>query len=65
MTAGPILLVEIISVAKLLVSVHFFVLKREKHTLSYIQKKFEGDKNNRFFFFSNLFCGSTCFLPQH
>ena len=33
---------EIISIAKLLVIVHFFVLKHEKQTLSYIHTKFEG-----------------------
>ena len=55
-----LLLIEIISIAKLFIIVHFFVLKHEKQTLSYIHTKFEGDKNN-VFFFSNLFCGSTRF----
>ena len=46
-----LLLIEIISVAKLLIIVHFFVLKHEKQTLSYIHTKFEGDENHSFFFF--------------
>ena len=54
-----LLLIEIISVAKLLIIVHVFVVEHEKQTLSYIHTKFERDKNK--FFFSNLFCGSTCF----
>ena len=44
-----LLLIEIISVAKLSIIVHFFVLKREKQTLSYIHTKFEGDENKVFF----------------
>ena len=63
MTSGFVfflLLIEIISIAKLLIIVHFFVLKHEKQTLSYVNTKFEGDRNT-FFFFSNLFCGSTRF----
>ena len=62
MTSGVfffLLLIEIISIAKLLIIVHFFVLKHEKQTLSYVYTKFEGDRNT--FFFSNLFCGSTRF----
>ena len=55
-----LVLIEIISIAKLLIIVHFFVLQHEKQTLSYIHTKFEDDKYNRIFF-SNLFCGSTCF----
>ena len=43
-----------------MITVHFFVLKREKQILSYIHTKFEGDKK-KCFFFSNLFCGSTRF----
>ena len=54
-----LLLIEIISIAKLWIIVHFFVLKHEKRTLSYIHTKFEGDRINSFF--SNLFCGSTGF----
>ena len=53
-----LLLIEIISVAKLLIIVHFLVWKYEKQTLSYIDTKFEGDRNT---FFSNLFCWSTRF----
>ena len=41
-----LLLIEIISIAKLLIIVHFFVLKHEKQTLSYIHTKFEGNKND-------------------
>ena len=55
-----LLLIEIISIAKLLIIVYFFfVLKHEKQTLSYIHTKFEGVKNE--FFFFCLFCGSTGF----
>ena len=54
-----LLLIEI-TIAKLLIIVHFFVLKHEKQTLSYIHTKFEGDRNNSFIF-SNLFCGGTRF----
>ena len=53
-----LLLMEIISITKLFIIVHFFVLKHEKQTLSCIHTKFEGDKNTSFFFFSSLFCGS-------
>ena len=64
MTSGGfffLLLIEIISIAKLLIIVHFFVLKCEKQTLSYIHTKFEGDKN---IFFSKLFCeGTTSSAP--
>ena len=61
MTSGFffLLLIEIFSIAKLLIIVHLFVLKHEKQTLSYIHTKFEGDRNTSFF--SNLFCGSTRF----
>ena len=48
-------LIEIISIAKLLIIVHFFVSKQEKQILSYIDTKFEGDKNNFFFFFFFFF----------
>ena len=42
----------------------FLVLTHEKQTLGYIHTKFEGDKNNKFFFFfSSLFCGGTSFSP--
>ena len=58
------ILIEIISVAKLLIIVHFFVLKHEKQTISCIHTKFEGDKNTSFLF-SNYFVGTTVFLPQH
>ena len=54
-----LLLIEIISIAKLLIIVHFFVLKHEKQTLTYIHTKFEGDKSK--FFFLHLFCRCTCF----
>ena len=53
------LLIEIISIAKLLIIVHFLVLKYKKQTFSYIHTKFEGDRNTCFF--SNLFCWSTRF----
>ena len=46
---------------KIWIIVHFFVLKHEKQTLSYFHTKFEGDRNNWVFFFSNMFCGSTRF----
>ena len=45
------LLIEVISIAKVLIIVLFFVLKHEKQTLSYIHTKFEGDRNTRVFFF--------------
>ena len=44
------LLIEIISIAKLLIILHFLVWKYEKQTLSYIHTKFEGDRNTCFFF---------------
>ena len=58
-------LIEIISIAKLLIIVHFFVLKHEKQTFSYIHTQFEGDKNNSFFFNPIYFVGAPVFLPQH
>ena len=45
-----LLLIEILSIAKLLIIVHFFVLKHEKQTLCYIHTKSEGDKNILFCF---------------
>ena len=58
-----LLLIEIISIAKLLIIVHFLVWKYEKQTLSYIHTKFEGDRNT--FFFLIYFVGAPVFLPQH
>ena len=58
-----LLLIEIISIKKLLIIAHFFVLKHEKQTLSYIHTKFEGDKNK--FFSSIYFVEVPVFLPQH
>ena len=51
MTSGIffLLLIEILSIAKLLIIVHFFVLKHEKQTLSYVHTKFERNRNNSFF----------------
>ena len=59
-----LLLIEIISIAKLLIIVHFFVLKHEKQRLRYIHTKFESDKNKNFFLQFLLwehpfFCPST------
>ena len=59
-----LLLIEIISIAKLLIIVHFLVWKYEKQTLSYIHTKFEGDRNTCFFFVFILlenpfFCPNT------
>ena len=45
-----LLLIEIISIANLLIIVHFLVWKYEKQTLSYSHTKFEGDRNTCFFF---------------
>ena len=42
-------LIEISFIAKLLIMVHFFVLKYEKQTLSYIHTKFEGVKKTIFY----------------
>ena len=55
-----LLLIEITSIAKLLSIIHFFVVRHEKQTLSYIHTIFEGDKHNSFLF-SNIFCGNTRF----
>ena len=59
-----LLLIEIISIAKLLIIVHFFVLEHEKQTLSYIHTTFEGDRNISFFS-PIYFVGAPVFLPQH
>ena len=59
-----LLLIEIISIAKLLIIVHFFVLKHEKQILSYVNKKLEGDRNTSFFS-PIYFVGAPVFLPQH
>ena len=59
-----LLLIEIISIAKLLIIVHFFVLKHVKQTLSYVNTKFEGDRNTSFFSLI-YFVGASDFLPQH
>ena len=66
MTSGffSLLSIEMISIAKLWISVHFFVLKHEKQTLSYIHTKFEGDRNTSFFS-PIYFVGAPIFLPQH
>ena len=64
-------MIEVIFIAKLLIIIHFFVLKHEKQTLSYSHTKFEGDKN--FFFVSfgggggggGCLVGAPVFLPQH
>ena len=67
MTSGVVfflLLIEIISIAKLLIIVHFFVLKHKKQTLSYIHTKFEGDKDTSCFS-PIYFVGAHVFLPQH
>ena len=45
-----LLLIEIISIAKLLIIVHFLDWKYEEKTLSYVHTKFEGDRNTCFFF---------------
>ena len=67
MTSGFffLLLIEIISIAKFWIIVHFFVLTHEKQTLSYIHTKFEGDRNTSFFFSPIYFVGAPVFLPQH
>ena len=51
-------LIEIISIAKLLIIVHFFVLKHEKQTL---HTKFQGDKNNHFFSLQFILLGHPFF----
>ena len=54
-----LLMIEIISITKLLIIVHFYVRKLEKHVATFTQnlKVIE----TLFFFLSNLFCGSTRF----
>ena len=59
-----LLLIEIISIAKLWIIAHFFVLKHKKQTLTYIHTKFEGDRNTNFFS-PIYFVGAPVFLPQH
>ena len=59
-----LLLIEIISIAKLLIIVHLFVLKHEKQTVGYIhQTKCEGSKN--IFFSPVYFVGEPVFLPHN
>ena len=61
-----LLWIEIISIAKLLIIVHFFVWKYEKQTLSYIHTKFEGDRNIcGFFLLFFFFSWAAVFLPGH
>ena len=60
---GILLLIKIISIAKLLIILHFFVLKHEKQTLSYIHTKFEGDLN-KFFFFQFILWKHPFFWPN-
>ena len=59
-----LLLIEIISIEKLLIIVHVLVWKCEKQTLSYIHTKCEGDRNTCFFFLI-YFVGAPVFLSQH
>ena len=59
-----LLLIEIISIAKLLIIVHFLVLKHEKQTLSYINTKFEGDRNTSFFFLQFILWEHPFFCPN-
>ena len=59
-----LLLIKIISIAKLLIIVHFFVLKHEKQTLSYVNTQFEGERNTSFVS-PIYFVGAPVFLPQH
>ena len=63
-------LIEIVTIAKLLIIVHVFVLEHEKQTVCYIQfhTTFEGNRKNRFFspiYFvgTPFFC--LFFLPEH
>ena len=58
-----LLLIEIISIANLLIIVHFFVWKHEKQTLSYIHTKFEGDRNT-FFFLQFILWEHPFFCPN-
>ena len=59
-----LLLIEIIFIAKLLIIVHFFVLKHEKQTLSYVSTKFEGDRNISFFFLQFILWEHLFFCPN-
>ena len=59
-----LLLIAIISIAKLLIIVHIFVLKHEKQTLSYIHTKSESDRNNSFFS-PIYFVGAPVILSQY
>ena len=59
-----LLLIEIISIAKLLIIVHFFIWKHEKQTLSYIHTKFEGDRNTCFFFLQFILWEHPFFCPN-
>ena len=58
-----LLLIETISIGKLLIIVHFFVLKHEKHLATFTQnlKVIETP----FFFSPIYFVGAPVFLPQH
>ena len=65
MTSGAFFLqlVEIISVAKLFIIVHFFVLKHEKQTLATFTQNVKVIKTR---FFSPInFVGAPVFLPKH
>ena len=67
MTSGALfflLLIEIIFIAKLWIIVHFFVLKYEKQTLSYIHTKSEGDRNNSYFFLQFILWEHPFFCPN-
>ena len=59
-----LLLIEIISLAKILIIVHFFVIKHEKQTLSYTHIKFEGDRNTSFFFLQFILWEHLFFCPS-
>ena len=52
-------MIEIISMAKFLIIVYFFVLKYEKQTLCYIHTKSEGNKH---FFSLIYFVGVPAFI---
>ena len=58
-----VLLIEIITIAKLLIIVHFFILQHEKQILSYIHITFESNENNRFFFLQFVLWGHQFFAP--
>ena len=59
------LLIEIISIAKLLTIVHFFVLKHEKQTLNYVNFLQNLKLIETPFFSPIYFVGVPVFLPQH